>query len=213
MVPLGAVLEKNTYQPKTKLSYSDAKGAQIYNLPKIEGRVQTEKLLTFANISSRDVKAIAAIEAQVYPEDMVQGEEHIEEILQQSRQREIPGAAASFYVREGKEIAGYTLLLLDPSEFQTGQQAAHVYDMAVLPQFRGGKVMFQMWERILETAKTYDLPIEAEARSNTTYALLENKRVQKWLEKRGFTRTQTKQLPNYLGDEDFYLVRLEQQPN
>ena len=106
-------------------------------------------------------------------------------------------------------MAGYTLLLPEASEFVPGQQVAHIYDMAVLPKYRSGKVMFKMWERILESAANYQLPIEAEARGSTTYALLENARVNRWLAKHGFSKTNSKQLKGYLGGEDFYLVRLE----
>lgn len=209
LLPLEAKLEPNHYLPKTQLRYSDARGSQVYNVPKLESVPAPETLLTLANISRRDAKLIAQIERSAYPAEMVQGIDYIQEILEKTQQLQVPGGAASFYVREGKEVAGYTLLLPEASEFVPGQQVAHIYDMAVLPKYRSGKVMFKMWERILESAANYQLPIEAEARGSTTYALLENARVHRWLAKHGFSKTNSKQLKGYLGGEDFYLVRLE----
>jgi GNAT superfamily N-acetyltransferase len=81
--------------------------------------------------------------------------------------------------------------------------------MVVLPEFQGTNVAYKMMERIFEVANSYDYNIEAEARESTSYALLNNDRVRRWIEKKGFKVIVCKKLENYLGNENFYLVRFE----
>jgi ribosomal protein S18 acetylase RimI-like enzyme len=66
----------------------------------------------------------------------------------------VPGAASSFVVRQGQEAAGYLLVLPEESEVQSGERVAHVYDMVVLPKFRGSPIARKMMERVLDVALT-----------------------------------------------------------
>lgn len=209
LIPSGATLEPNRYRPKTHLEYSDARGPNVYGLPKVPGIESIDKVVTFANATERDAGLIAKMEALSYPEDMVLGKDHIAEILRRQRELEVPGAVSSFIVRQGKEAAAYLLVLPETSEVKPGETVAHIYDMAVVPKFRGGTLSRQMMEKVLEGATVYGVPIEAETRASTSYALLMNARVRKWLNSKGFTHTHTEKLPKYLGNEDFYLVRFE----
>ncbi|MGK2848917.1 MAG: GNAT family N-acetyltransferase [Minisyncoccota bacterium] len=213
LIPPGGKLEQNHYQAKTRLSYSDATGSQIYDLPKRRGVESMDKVVTFANLSERDAELIAKMEAEAYPEGMAQGKAYIAEILQKQRDLEIPGAASSFVVRQGQEVAGYLLVLPEESEVQSGERVAHVYDMVVMPKFRGSPIARKMMERVLDIASAYGVPIEAEARASTSYALLMNERIRKWFGSKGFHLTKNEKLPAYLGDEDFYFVRFENRQN
>jgi len=213
LVPPGGKLEQNRYQAKTRLSYSDATGSQIYDLPKRRGVESMDKVVTFANLSERDAELIAKMEAEAYPEGMAQGRAHVAEILQKQRDLEVPGAASSFVVRQGQEAAGYLLVLPEESEVQSGERVAHVYDMVVLPKFRGSSIARKMMERVLDVASAYGVPIEAEARASTSYALLMNERIRRWFESKGFYLTKNEKLPQYLGGEDFYFVRFENRQN
>jgi len=209
LTPPGGRLEENHYQPKTRLSYSDADGPKIYDLPKRRGIESMDKMITFGNIFERDIELISRMEEEAYPDEMVQGKDHIAEILQKQRDLEVPGAASSFLVRQGKEPAGYLLVLPEESEVQSGEQVAHIYDIVVLPKFRGSPVARKMMERVLDVASAYEVSIEAEARASTSYALLMNERVRRWFESKGFYLTKNEKLPEYLGGEDFYFVRFE----
>jgi ribosomal protein S18 acetylase RimI-like enzyme len=213
LIPPGGKLEQNHYQAKTRLSYSDATGSQIYDLPKRRGVESMDKVVTFANLSERDAELIAKMEAEAYPEGMAQGKAHVAEILQKQRDLEVPGAASSFVVRQGQEAAGYLLVLPEESEVQSGERVAHVYDMVVMPKFRGSPIARKMMERVLDVASAYGVPIEAEARASTSYALLMNARIRKWFESKGFFLTKNEKLPAYLNGEDFYFVRFENRQN
>ncbi|MEK6947353.1 MAG: GNAT family N-acetyltransferase [Nanoarchaeota archaeon] len=213
LTPPGGKLEPNKYQAKTRLSWSDATGSQIYDLPKRSGVESMDKVVTFANLSERDAELIAKMEAEAYPEGMAQGKAHVAEILQKQRDLEVPGAASSFVVRQGSEAAGYLLVLPEESEVKSGERVAHVYDMVVLPKFRGSPIARKMMERVLDVASAYGVPIEAEARASTSYALLMNERIRKWFESKGFYLTKNEKLPAYLNGEDFYFVRFENRQN
>ncbi len=213
LTPPGGKLEKNSYRAKTRLSYSDATGGQIYDMPKIRGVESLDKIVTFANLSERDADLIAKMEAEAYPVGMTQGKAHIVDVLRKQRELEVPGAASSFIIRQGDEAAGYLLVLPEESETNHGEQAAHIYDMVVLPKFRGSPLARKMMERVLDVATAYKVPIEAEARASTSYPLLMNKRIRSWFESKGFYLTKNEKLPAYLNGEDFYSVRFENRQN
>lgn len=214
LIPDNASLVKNTFFPKYPLEYSDAVGEHIYNLPKIKGIESIDKILTFTNIEERDAVTIAEMEKEVYPDGMVQGKGNALEVIRKTRELNLPGAASSFILRQGREPAGYLLVLPEESEINNQETVAHIYDMAVLPKFQGGTVARKMMERMLETAKAYNVPaIEFEARDSTSYRLIINNRVQKWIESKGFKLAYNELLPEYLNGEDFYYVRLEKIPN
>jgi GNAT superfamily N-acetyltransferase len=213
LIPPGGKLEQNHYNPKNSLQYSDADGPQIYDLPKIRGIESIDKIITFANITDRDAELVAKMEVEAYPEGMVQGKAQIAEVLQKQREMDVPGAASSFVVRQGREPAGYLLVLPEESEVNNGEKVAHIYDMAVLPKFRGSVLARRIMERVLDVASVYNMAIEAEARASTSYALLMNERVRKWFEGKGFYLTSNEKMPEYLGSEDFYFVRFEKKKN
>ena len=213
LIPPGGRLEQNRYEPKTSLYYSDARGSQIYDLPKLRGVEAMDKVITFSNLTERDAELIAKMEAEAYPEGMVQGKAHIMEILQKQRELEVPGAASSFLIRQGQEPAGYLLVLPEESKVNSGERVAHVYDMVVLPKFRGSSLARKMMERVLDVASAYGVAIEAEARASTSYPLLMNERIKRWFESKGFHLTANEKLPEYLGGEDFYFVRFENRQN
>lgn len=209
LIPPIAKLEDNKYRPKKHLQYSDATGSVIYDLPKIRGVESLDKVMAIANITAADSELIAKMEADSYPEGMAQGKSYISEVLKKQRELEVPGAASSFMIRQGKEPAGYLLVLPEDSEVNRGEKAAHIYDMAVLPKFRGSTLARKMMERVLESATAYGVSIEAEARASTSYALLMNERIRRWFETKGFYLTHNEKLPEYLNGEDFYFVRFE----
>lgn len=209
LIPPGGKLEQNQYRPKRHIAYSDATGSQIYDLPKVRGVESIDKVVTFSNLTERDAELIAKMEAEAYPEGMVQGKAHIIDILKKQRELEVPGAASSFVVRQGQEPAGYLLVLPEEIENGSGEKVAHIYDMAVLPKFRGTPIIKRIMERVVDIASSYDVAIEAEARASTSYAFLMNRRIQKWLEGKGYKLTRNEKLEKYLGDEDFYAIRLE----
>ncbi len=209
LTPPGGVLEENNFSSKTRLGYSDATGSRIYDLPKMKGVESADEIVSFANLTERDAELIAKMEAEAYPEKMEQGKAHILDIIKKQRELEVPGAASSFVVRKGNEPAGYLLVLPEKSEINPDEQVAHIYDMVVLPKFQGTNIARKMMQRALDVASAYNISIEAEARASTSYALLMNKRIQKWIESNGFTLTKNEKLPKYLGDEDFYFVRFE----
>lgn len=209
LIPPGGRLESNHYRPKHQLGYSDANGSMIYDMPKMRGVESLDKQVTFANLTERDVELIAKMEKEAYPEEgMVMGKSHIAEVLKKQRDLEVPGAASSFLVRQGKEPAGYLLVLPEQSEY-TGENVAHIHDLAVLPKFRGTGVAMKIMERAIDIATAYNVSIEAEARASTSYAMLMNTRVREWIKGKGFEVTRSEKLEGYLGGEDFYFVRLE----
>lgn len=214
LTPDSAVLVSNNYLPKHSLSYSDATGSNIYDLPKIKGLESIDKILTFANLSERDVDTIAEMEKAAYPEGMVQGKGEALEVIRKSRELDLPGAAASFILRQGNEPAGYLLVLPEESKLNKNETVAHIYDMAVLPKFQGTTVARKMMERMLDTAKAYNVPaIEFEARESTSYRLITNPRIQKWMELKGYKLSYNELLPAYINGEDFYYVRLDKVQN
>lgn len=213
LIPPGSKLEQNRYEAKTHLPYSDAAGSQIYDLPKLRGVESMDKVITFANLSERDAELIAKMEAETYPEGIAQGKAYIADVLRKQRELEVPGAASSFVVRQGQEVAGYLLVLPEESEVSRGERVAHIYDMVVLPKFRGSIIARKMMERTLDIASAYGFSIEAEARANTSYALLMNERIRRWFERKGFFLTKNEKLPAYMGGEDFYFVRFENRQN
>lgn len=209
LVPPGGVLEENHFSPKAQLGYSDATGSRIYDLPKIKGVESADQIVSFANLTERDAELIAKMEAEAYPEEMEQGKAHILDIIRKQRELEVPGAASSFVVRKGNEPAGYLLVLPEKSEINSDENVAHIYDMVVLPKFQGSNITRKIMQRALDIASAYNVSIEAEARASTSYALLMNKRIQRWIESNGFTLTKNEKLSKYLGREDFYFVRFE----
>lgn len=213
LIPPGVTIEDNHYSPKTHLSYSDASGSKIYNLPKLHSIEAMDRLITFSNVTERDSTLIAQIERESYPESMVQGESYIREILEKQRELEVPGAASSFIIRQGGEAVGYVLILPEESKIRSGEMVAHIYDMAILPKFRNLALVKRMMERIIGAASAYGVSIEAETRLSTSYQLLMTPKVREWLEKKGFYLTNNEKLPAYLGGEDFYFVRLENRQN
>lgn len=212
LIPTGAKLESNNYHSTHPLSYSDARGSQIYDLPKIEGILPPEETISFANLSKHDIATIANIEKQVYPPEMVQGREIIQEVIDKQIEADLPGAAASFIVQKGKETAGYMLLCLEPSEINSQEQVAHIYDWAILPKFNSYQLVTKMLNRVLEAADNYQLAIEAETRESTTYKALKRPGMTKYLANKGFIIAHEHQLEKYLGGENFYYVRLEKRP-
>ena len=66
---------------------------------------------------------------------------------------------------------------------------------------------------MLDVASAYGIAIEAEARANTSYSLLMNERTRRWFKSKGFYLTANKKLPKYLGGEDFYFVRFDNERN
>lgn len=210
LIPDGARLESNNYFPKHSLSYSDATGSQIYDLPKIRGVESLDKILTFANLTERDAEIIAEMEKIAYPDGMAQGKGEVLDVIRKSRELELPGAASSFILRKGTEPAGYLLVLPEESKMNEGENVAHIYDMVVLPKFQGGIVARKMMERMLDVSNAYDVPaIEFEARESTSYRLVTNPRIAKWIEGKGYKLTYNELLPEYLNGEDFYYVRLD----
>jgi len=210
LIPSNSRLETNKYSPEHSLSYSDARGDQIYDLPKIKGVESLDRVLTFANLTERDTETIVEMEKEAYPEGLIQGKDQALEVIQKQKELEIPGAASSFILRQGNEPAGYLLVLPDKSKLNNEETVVHIYDMVVLPKFQGGKVARKMMERMLDTAKAYNVPaIEFEARESTSYRLITNPRIAKWIESKGFKLAYNEPLPEYLGGEDFYYVRLE----
>lgn len=209
LIPPGATLESNHYVPKSHIEYSDATGEQIYDLPKLHGIESLDQIVTFANLTESDAGTVADLESEIYPGGMVQGRAHIEDVLRSQRELEVPGAASSFIARQGAEAAGYLLVLPEDSEINPGERVAHLHDMAILPRFQGKGLARKMMERVLDIATAYKIPIEAEARASTSYAMLMNKRVRRWFEGRGFVLTHNEKKDKYLGGEDFYFVRFE----
>ena len=209
LVPPGGRLESNRYSSKTHLVYSDAQGGQIYDLPKIRGVEALDEMVTFANLTERDAELIAKLEAEIYPQGMTQGKAHIADILKKQRELEVPGAASSFVIRQGSDAVGYLLVLPEESEINSGEQAAHVYDMAIHPKFQGKGLAKKMMERVLDIASSYNMPIEAEARASTSYAMIMNEGVRQWFGSRGFTLSSSERMDKYMGDEDFYYVRFD----
>lgn len=209
LIPPDGRLEQNVYEPKTYVSYSDARGEQIYDLPKIRGVESLDEAITFANLTERDTELIAKLEEVIYPQGMIQGKAYIADILRKQRELEVPGAASSFVVRSGKEAAGYLLVLPEESEVNPGEHVIHVHDMAILPNYQGKGLARKMMERVLDIATAYKVPIEAEARASTSYAMIMNERVRQWFESRGFFLTHNEKMDKYLGGENFYFVRFE----
>lgn len=209
LIPPGGRLEKNVYEPKTHVVYSDARGEQIYDLPKIRGVESLDEAITFANLTERDAELIARLERAIYPKEMTQGKAHIADILRKQRELEVPGAASSFVVRSGKEAVGYFLVLPEESEINPGEYVAHVHDMAILPNYQGKGLARKMMEHVLNIATAYKMSIEAEARASTSYAMIMNERVRQWFESQGFFLTHDEKMDKYLGGEDFYFVRFE----
>ncbi len=214
LIPAGASLERNTYQHKEGLLWSDSTGDKIYSLKKTNNKFESiENMITFSNIDRSNIKDIVKMEEEVYPEEVVQGRTQIEEVVEKQRELEIPGAASSFVVRKGKENAGYLLMLPEKSEID-GKTVIHINDMVIMSKFQNGKISREMLKKVFDIAKAYKESegiegIEFEARESTSYALLNNPRVQRWIKKQGFKTTNNELLPKYLGGEDYYYVRLD----
>ncbi len=216
LIPSEARLELNRVKPKHQLGYSDSRGTQIYDLPKVPEIVALDETVVFSNISQRDVKMLAQIERDSYPPEMVQGPEPILQVINRTKELDLPGAVSSFVVYMGKKPVGYLLALPEQSEVNPKEIAYHIYDMVILPEFRGKGIAMKMMERILHAAKSYagsfdnfHGTIEAEARESTSYSMITNPRVQSWIRSYGFKLTNNQVLSEYLGSEDFHLVRYE----
>jgi len=209
LIPSGAKLEENNFIHKTRLHYSDSRGPKVYDMPKLRGVESIDQIVSFANLSERDADMVAKIEKETYPAGMTLGKARIAETLRRQRELEVPGAAGSFVIRKGDEPAGYLLLLPEDSKIKRGEQVAHVHDMAILPKFQGQGLAKEMLEHLLEVALIYKVSIEAEARASTSYAMVMNESVRRWMESKGFYLVKNEKIPKYLGNEDFYFIRLE----
>ena len=73
-------------------------------------------------------------------------------------------------------------------------EVVRLYDMVVLPKFRGTSVIKRMMERVVDIASANDAPIETEAKSDDSYALLMSKRVRDWFESKGYYLAENKKL-------------------
>lgn len=210
LTPPGAKLEPNNFKPKTSISYSDAQGSRIYDLPKMKGVEPVSEMLITSNITARDAELVSDMEKVIYQGDMVFGKEHVAELLEKQRELDVPGAAASFIIRKGKDPAGYVLVLPDQSKVNPGESVAYIHDIAVLPKFRGADITRKMMERVMDGATAYGVAIEADARASTSYALLMNPRIRRWFESKGFYLTRNEKDPSSsMNGEDFYFVRFE----
>jgi GNAT superfamily N-acetyltransferase len=209
LIPQNSTIEINKYAPVHNLTFTDSAGSTIYDLPKISGIESIDQIITHFNITDGSESMIEEMEKRSYPAEMVLGRERISQILRSQRELEIPGAAASFIAKKGKKNAGYILLLPENSEIIDGEKVAHIYDMVVLPEFKGTNVIYKMMERVFEVANSYDYNIEAEARESTSFALINNDRVRRWIESKGFKVVVCKTLEKYIGNENFYLIRFE----
>lgn len=187
-----------------------------------------ERKVAVLPLTEDDISLIASMERQCYPEDAVQGEEFFAGVFENEEKiRQEVGRSDlrfSFLARKGQEPAGYIIVLPEESEVNHGEMTAHIQDMAVLPQFRGTEIARELLDKVLEMVKDYkeqsqnqaESPanfqgaIEMEARAGTSYKLLMNPRVQLWLRQRGYEITHTREMPQYLGNEDYHYVRLEE---
>jgi GNAT superfamily N-acetyltransferase len=218
LAPDGAKLEPNNYSPKYSLSYSDANGSNIFNLPKIQGLESLDKVVTYANITERDIKLIEEMEKEIYPDGMVLGKGQVQEVLDASRtfgEFGIPGSATSFIIRQGNEPAGYMLWRPDNSKINPSEQVPYIQDFAVMPKFQNSTIARKMMERILENANIYNVPaIEMHCREGTSYRTMIHPRVQKWIEGKGYKIAYNEPVPEYtMGGENFYFLRLEKIQN
>lgn len=203
----GSILEDNIYTPKQPIAYSDAKGTSIYHLPKLEKDVDMRGAIVMSNIDQREASLVDEMERMIYPPEMVQG--WVRDILRWSREREVPGAYGSFIARVGRRPAGYALVLPGPSDEVPGTRAMHIWDVAVLPEFRTTACSEHMFNRILDGAAMNKLSLEMEARDSTSYRVLTSKPMRRRLERRGFFLTVDRLLPEYMDNEDFHFLRFE----
>ncbi len=225
LIPPGGILVKNTFRPKSRLGYSDAAGPNVYIFPKLENMKEQKQELIFSNLTEREIKLIVELEQGIYPDSMVLGEDFIRKILNKQRNimnelglEFVPGSLSSFYIRFQDKPIGYCLVLPEKSCVEGKEDyVLHIYDMAILPEFQGKGFAKQMLSRILDIIRSYsDLglkSIEFEARESTSWTFLNNPRMQEWLKSKGFEITYTKKLDKFLGQEDFYFVRLEYKEN
>jgi ribosomal protein S18 acetylase RimI-like enzyme len=196
LIPPGAKLEKNVYELKTSLFFSDAQEPRIYGFPKMRNNEPENTIVTFANLTMHDAKSIAEMEQETYPKEMTHGIEYIENIIRKEMSLDLSGAAASFIVKKGCDNVGYLLVLPEDSEINDGEQFAHIYDIVVLPKFQGMVFARKMMERVLDAAINYGVPIEAEARASNSYKILMNPRVIRWFKSKGFNLTANKKNPD-----------------
>ncbi len=209
LIPPGGRLELNRFRHKTELNYSDSLGPLIYDLPKLREIESLDRVVTLSNISDRDVEQIAELEMKSYPPEMRSGREHIQSVLFQQRELNVPGSASSFLIRKGGVVSGYCLLLPEKSRFNDNETVAHIYDMAVLPEFRGTSLGTKMMEQVVNMSIIYGAAIEVEARASTSYPILVSEKSQRWFESKGFFLSTIEKLPDYLGGEDFYFLRFD----
>lgn len=209
----------NLFKAKHELVYSDILGDNAYLLKKDRDITPLKDRITFGNIETADVKKVAALEAKTYPPEMRLGEDGILETLETTAEEGLPGAASSFFVRQGRNAIGYALISPGNSAMDESEKVIHIDDFAILPEFQGNWAAWAAIARILNVAKAYNgvLPefrgtIEAEARESTSYALLMNDRVRRIMARQGFFITATHKIEKHLGNEDFYFLRIEYRP-
>ena len=174
----------------------------------------TEDVNKHYYIDDAGIKIIEEMEKEIYPEGMVIGRSKIQEVIdaaQQFGEYGIPGSATSFVVRQGTEPAGYMLWKPEISKIDPDEQVPYIQDFGVVPKFQNSRVARKMMDRMFENARVYDVPaIEMHCRESTSYRLLTNPRVKKWMESKGYKLAYNEQVPSYdLGGENFYFIRLE----
>jgi|GEM_PF-2398915 len=211
LIPTGANLERgNPYQHKKTLLWSDSRSMNMYNLPKLASREVDKNMIAFADLSQRNVEEVAKMEKEIYPDEMVNGKDRLLEVVKAQRQMEIPGAASSFTVHVGKNMAGYVVMLPEQSEIEgISGEAIHIFDMAVLPKFQNQGLAKKMLKKLLEISEIYNYPIEAETREKTSYAMLQSPSIKKMLDEWGFVISYDKKMEKYLGGEDFHYIRVQ----
>ncbi len=224
LIPSSATLVQNNSRPKNRLSYSDAGGPQIYNLPKLEdfgNKIEP----VFANLTERDVEIISKLEAEIYSDNkgLQLGKGRVKEVIDAQREMQVPGAASSFVVRINNKPIGYLLVLPEKSEVNKGQIVAHVQDLAIKEEYRKGLLSLKMLNRVFDSVKAYNLPaIELDARESTSFKALRSPVVRRFIREKGFKLKfydsshnevdykNAEPNPNLeMGNENFYFVRIE----
>ncbi len=207
--------EENFYRPKTPLYYSDARGSTILNLPKLRDRNELrDQSVTIENLTSSEqgIDLVTQMEMQAYPEDLVQGTDFIEDVLRRQEVISPEFSDVNFLLKVAGEAAGYVLSLPEESEINKGETVLHIYDFAVAPEYRNRGIAIRMMKHLLELASAHKLPIEAEVRRNTIGEFLSSEIVRERLLAMGFRVSKHKNLPDYLGNEDFSYIRIQKLP-
>lgn len=166
--------------------------------------------ISFRAIAFEDIEELERIERLVYQEDAnerlgmngIMGSLMLEKQQRKNATGSIP---QSFVAEVGGQIAGFMIVMLNPSEGDSEEYMA-ITQWVTNPQLRSVRLVKGMLTHLFSQWK--DKPIVGAAREDTTYKAAKQPGMQAWLRTQGYAVQDMYKLPS-MHEANLYRVRLQ----